>query len=203
MADTLIERCLTQLRDSYWLQGIRDSFVTDRYIPCGIYFNMDLKSLEEDVGRLVDKAVLELSYAGRMNGAINGVVSFGDGNSTFLTTMLAESYLESRTEKKPASVMKLMTGWQPQEVPAGNYLLFAALLLDQGDGKERNTEAIDLVRANGANPLAICALVDRRRDKKDIGGIPVYSLLDLARYTWNRKEIDPEKNGIDEHLRVI
>lgn len=180
--------------------------VTSKGVMGRLYFS-SLLWLENEIGTLVERALEELEV--RKEG-VEGVIPFYHKANSFrndhskLLASIAAAYFDSAGHKVDFVDFSSRAGETEQQgealVNGGKCLLFTSNLLP---GDSRDPALIDRIRSYGAEPLAVCTPVDRRRKQGSIAGVPVVSLVNLSEYTFD--ENDPAVKGkeVVDGLNVI
>ena len=182
-----------------------------------------IEGIERDIGNLVEHA---LKYLDIKAEEITGVVPFfrdnnswRQGESECLAKFARDYFQEQKGHKVDyvstdynATVRRGWdhhatgrTGWQQVSfTPEGRYLLFSSTLYPCDTD---NAQVIDRIKECKATPLAVCAVIERRKEKGRVTGVPAMYLLDLSEYTFHqddpevRKEI--EKKGLKTGLHFM
>ena len=177
------------------LAQISPGIFTDRPVLPSVYFGSE-ELVNKDVGDLVDMVLRETQTG---FGSVNGVIANGSINSSTLS-YFAYYYLR-KLGNQEAKVIDYGEDTSLSAVKAhGSYMVISDNLLD----KDINAEIVRLLKERRANPLAVAALIDRRKQQGPIENVPVFVFRDFSSSTvYIAIERNPYSGPITTSLRVM
>ena len=169
--------------------------ITDRPVLPSIYFGSE-ESVHEDVTNLVDRV---LKQTRTDFDTVNGVIANGSINS--LTLAYSAYFYLRKLRNQETQFIDYGEDKELRGVKGcGSYMIISDNLLD-GDV---NRGIVRLLKERRANPLAVAALIDRRKQQGPIENVPVFVFRDLSSNTvYTATEGNTYSGPITTSLRVM
>ena len=170
-----------------WVRGtartyfpIGEDRVSNKAILCSLYFK-SIEKVEADLGLVIEKALEDLKLEHNQISAIYPYYHYPrDEHMENLASLYFEERYQLRHNNRfHFEYRQVKNGFYQQ-----NVLLFSANIVS-----EQPSPILEKIKSAGGNPVAICTLIERRKNKSLIAGVPVFSLADLSEYTFERASL--------------